>query len=513
MHEGQPIHYANYGFQDLEREIAPNIDTSYLICSMTKAVTAAMIGQLVDEGRLAFTTPLREVLPSFQRDDAAGNITMTDLLSHRTGLPSYDGMWSGSDNRILLPRSQAIPILNYVSAAYPVRSDFLYNNMGYEVLGQVVEHITGMSYQDSLHQRIIAPLRLKRTFYAETPFDNNTAKSYAALSNGTSVEIPPWGHGKDLLIGAAGAIRSSISDLLVLYKAFIDAANADTDSPHSTTDGNPIKQAVSLLQGKIGIETDSLREHSYASGWIRLELPGVLDVFGLYHSPPLGCSGPSRLMIQHQGYIAGNVGYVAMFPETQTVVVVLANSAGLTDAMRLIGNAIVETVFDNSFNISQYVETAQVAASGIIQFSEEIHKELVAGRSVERPIRPLEAYVGRYYNAIGNYLLEITAENDTLRLSFQGSANETFTLVPYQADSFFWHLTFDEFAERARLPGYPKEYFILRFHCLSQAEWWRFGQHEDMKCITWKHEFSLPGDGEVFKKDAILPYMHSHNGL
>ena len=84
------------------------------------------------------------VLPEYHHDDAADNITIADLLSHRTSLPSYDGMWLSSDNQILVERSQAIPILDYAPSSSPAQrtADFLYSNLGYEVLGQVLEIVT-----------------------------------------------------------------------------------------------------------------------------------------------------------------------------------------------------------------------------------------------------------------------------------------------------------------------------------------------------------------------------------
>lgn len=276
------------------------------------------------------------------------NLTIEDLLSHRSGVAPYDGLWLSSDNQILMNRSEAIPILNYAPAASALRTEFIYNNIAYEVLGQILEKSTGSTYSELLHTRIIEPLNLNRTFYAEEPIDNNTAKSYMTLKDGSFYEVPPWGYGKDLLIGAAGAIRSSVSDLLALYKVLINDANSQVAQKSMPGAKHAIfKQMPQLLQGKVGVPNQFLREYSYASGWLRAQFPAIVDLFADYEPPLLGNVSASRLMIHHQGYIAGNVGYVALFPETTTAVVVLGNSAGLTDAMRLLGQIIVETVLGN----------------------------------------------------------------------------------------------------------------------------------------------------------------------
>lgn len=500
LHHGKILHTASYGLQDVENRVAPNADTSFLLCSITKAITASMIGMMVDEGKLDFTTQLRQIFPEYHRDDAQANITIEDLLSHRTGLAPYDSLWLGSDNRIFLNRSDAIPTLSYVPSASPLRTRFVYDNIGYEVLGQVLEKLTGSSYLELLHERIIQPLHLNRTFFAQEPFDNNTAKSYAALGDGSYFGIPPWGHGKDLLIGAAGAIRSSVSDLLVLYKALIEAANSQVTQTSTPGAENPFKQMPMLLQGKIGVPNQSLREYSYASGWIRAELPAILDLFADYEPPILNNGSESRLMIYHQGYIPGNAGFVALFPETTTAVVLLGNSAGLTDAMKLLGQIIVETVLGNEVDAPTYIEAAKTASENNVMWPNYVYQDLLDGKTHDPPKRSTSAYTGRYYNAIENFFIDINEVDGKLQVAYMGSDRDTFDLEPYQTDSFFWWIEYDETVKRARLSGFPKEYFILSFGCPSKPTRWSFGANVRMGCLTWKHEFQLSGDGEVFQR-------------
>ncbi|EHK16215.1 uncharacterized protein TRIVIDRAFT_196045 [Trichoderma virens Gv29-8] len=483
LHNGEVLHTASYGFQDVECQTAPNVDTSFLICSLTKAITALMIGMVIDEGKLDFQTRLDEILPEFQRNDAQANITIEDLLSHRTGLAPYDGLWVGSDNRVMLNRSEAIPILNYSPVISDLRTKFIYNNIAYDVLGQVLEKVTGSTYSELLHERITKPLNLNRTFYAEEPFDDNTAKSYTVLDDGSFYQIPTWGHGKDLLIGAGGAIRSSISDLLVLYKALMDAANSQVTQSSTSGTGHVFKQMPQLLQGKIGLPSKSLRECSYASGWIRAQLPAIVDLFAGYKPPILGSGSASRLMIHHQGQIAGNVGYAALFPETTTAVVVLGNSAGFTDSMRLLGQILVETVFGNNVNFDEYLGIAIEASKSTIESVKAVHSTLIAGKTVDQPTRAIKAYTGRYYNTIRNFFIDVNEVNGKLQVAYMGSPHDTFDLIPYQTDSFFWWLDFNESAKRARLPGYPKEFFILKFSLPS-------------------HEFQIADEGEVFMKNT-----------
>lgn len=501
LHDGEVIHTANYGFRNLENQLPPDEETSWLVCSITKSFTAAMIGMMVDEGKIDFTTPLREILPEFHRQDAQADITIQDLLSMRTGIAPYDGLWLSSNNQILLDRSEAIPIFNYAPVTSPLRTEFHYNNIAFEILGQILEKVSGLSYQKLLRERIVKPLSLNRTFYAGEPFDHNTATPYAVFSNRSYYEIPPWGYGEDLLIGSGGAIRSSVSDMLVLYKALMSAASNDINLSEADIN-NPFKQVPELFTGKVGLPGLSLLESSYASGWIRNQLPGRVDLFADYWPPILGEGSASRLMVHHSGYIAGNVGHVALFPETTSAVIVLGNSAGLTDTMRLLSQILVEVLFDNDFDSELYLDIARDASQRNIEFVGNIKKALLEGKTVSTPSRPLTAYVGRYYNSIGNFFIEIKLSHQGLQVAYMGSEEDAFYLEPYQDDSFFWWLNYDEMAKRARLPQYPKDYFIIKFECPKAPSWWNLGGEVVMDCVVWKHEFTLAGDGETFRKHS-----------
>lgn len=128
----------------------------------------------------------------------------------------------------------------------------------------------------------------------------------------------------------------------------------------------------------------------------------------------------------------------------------------------------------------------------------EVHKELLAGKTIDQPTRDVTAYTGRYYNTVGNFFIDIIQTDGGIQVAYMGSSTDTFDLTPYESDSFFWWLDFDESAKRARLPGYPREFFILKFGCPSTSSW--LSRDVEMGCMTWKHEFQFAGAGEVFQK-------------
>lgn len=107
--------------------LPPDENTTYKIGSLTKGFTAAMIGILVDEGKLNWTKMLREVVTEYHRDDhdAARDITIEDLLSHRTSFPTLDALWLLCDGAVSVTHEDVIAIPSKAPVSKPLRYEFL----------------------------------------------------------------------------------------------------------------------------------------------------------------------------------------------------------------------------------------------------------------------------------------------------------------------------------------------------------------------------------------------------
>ncbi len=502
LHNGEVIHQANFGFRDVDAQFRPNEDTSYVVGSLTKALTAAMVGILVHDGKLNWTTQLQEIIPNFQRPekDPTINFTVTDLLSHRTGLPSYDALWLLSNNRIPLDRADAVPILGYVPVAAALRTEFIYNNMAYEVLGQVIEAVSGTNYSSFLQDRILNPLGMTRTFYTNSPInDDNTATPYATLENAAAFQLPLPLHGDNVMMGPAGGVRSSVHDMLLLYSAFIDAEKSQIDRGESKIPLNPLKQLAHLWQGMINLPLAMVRENSYACGWLRMQLPAPMGYgSGPGINPMLGEGLPSRLGLFHEGNIPGFTSFAAVFPETSSAVVVLSNSIALTDSVRLVGQLLIEELFNNTINATDYTHYAESTAREGASIMSNIKKELIRHKTADEPAHSLQTYVGRYYNSIGNFYIDIRESGGILRVYFMGLDSDGFDLEPYQHNSFFWHISHNECAKLARYTAFPKDYYVIRFGQINENS--HDSNEAGINCLWWKHEFTVPDNGEVYRK-------------
>jgi CubicO group peptidase (beta-lactamase class C family) len=96
LRHGEAIYRESFGFRDSEGGVKGDADTIYYLESMTKGFTAEAIAILVEEGKLKWTTPVKDVVPEFRSNDDIiyTHSNMVDLLSHRTGLERADSFWA-----------------------------------------------------------------------------------------------------------------------------------------------------------------------------------------------------------------------------------------------------------------------------------------------------------------------------------------------------------------------------------------------------------------------------------
>ena len=161
IHNGEVVLCEGYGSRDTAQGLAADGQTMYQIGSCSKAFTAALVAIMVDQGKLAWDTPIRQYVPEVELYDgfASENCTLRDLLSHRTGIPRHEYSWYGTD----FTRKELVQHLRYLEPNEPFRTKFQYNNYGYILAGYIVEKVTGKTYEECLQEYLFRPLGMERT--------------------------------------------------------------------------------------------------------------------------------------------------------------------------------------------------------------------------------------------------------------------------------------------------------------------------------------------------------------
>jgi CubicO group peptidase (beta-lactamase class C family) len=149
----------------------------YRIGSISKLFTAMATMKLVEDGLLDIDRALKNYLPQFSirnRFSDSGPITPRTIMTHHSGLPSRlaKGMWSSDPPASLLDR------LKDEYAAYPTNYVFAYSNIGFALLGLMVEQVSQANFCDYVDQAILGPIGMQQSSFKKT------AEVEALLSRG-----------------------------------------------------------------------------------------------------------------------------------------------------------------------------------------------------------------------------------------------------------------------------------------------------------------------------------------
>ncbi len=303
--DGKLVFTGNYGVKEVGKVGAPDANTLYAIASNSKAFTSAMIGMLVQEGKLDWNDPVRKYLPYFDLYDSwvSEHTTIRDLLSHRVGLGTFSGdnIWYKSE----LPAREFIKRYKYVPQAYPFRAGYGYSNLMFIAAGEIIETVTGKSWAENVRERILEPLGMDRTLASVKGLESkgNYATPHARNEEGN---YPiPWTSWDN--VAATGGLISSVSDLAKWMVFNLNNGIHNGDTLLSKRTRNLVWTPHNNFMVDHTAPNDFGRHfNGYGLGW------GLSD----YHG---------RLRVGHTGGYDGMITAVTLIPDENLGVVVLTN--------------------------------------------------------------------------------------------------------------------------------------------------------------------------------------------
>lgn len=189
------------GMANVEKEMKADASTLCSICSISKLFTAVAIMKLYDEGKLRLDDKISDLLPAFKVEQQyadSGPITIRSLLTHSSGLPREAAYpyWTAPD--FPFPTKEEVDAkLGEQKTLYPASKYFQYSNLGLTLLGEIVEEVSGVSYDEYVQQNILKPLGL----------------------SDTRTEMPRQLYGADLAIGYSAVTRTGDRQKVNLFQA------------------------------------------------------------------------------------------------------------------------------------------------------------------------------------------------------------------------------------------------------------------------------------------------------
>jgi CubicO group peptidase (beta-lactamase class C family) len=362
-----------YGVKKVGSDDPADSGTLFAIASTSKAFTAAALGMLVDEGKLGWDDRVIDVLPDFWLYDpyVTRELTIRDLLSHRSGLPRGDRLWYLSP----FDREEVLHRVRDLEPAWSFRSRYGYQNIMFLAAGEVVEAVSGISWDDFLDQRIFEPLGMTAT--------NTSVRDIHATSNAATPhmardeQVTPINWRNFDNVGGAGAINSSVEEMaqwirLQLgegvyegHRLLSDSVIKETRTPHTV---------IRPSEDEEGMFAES-HLWAYGLGW-RLQ-----DYRG-------------RLVMRHGGALDGMRTHVLLVPEEELGVVAITNVNESS-----VPQAIVWDVVDRYLGQADksWHELYRAADDRAEERAEEERRKTESERlEGTRPSHPLTAYAGTY---------------------------------------------------------------------------------------------------------------------
>lgn len=394
--DGKVVHLKGYGLAQIDQSKKIDKDSLFTLGSTTKAFTATAITSLAQQHGFSLDEPIKKWLPQFELSNQliSNMISIQDLLSHRSGLGKFQGDFAFFDSDFT--KNQMMQKLNSFQLLNDFRA-FEYTNIGYFLVGQAVEAVSGKTYENYLQDAIFSPLDMTRTTAMTKEFlaANNKAAPHT-LENG---KVLPREIGDISNMVAAGGISSSASDLSHWMIAQLGEGKykgKQVISPKVIEQVRSPKILIGRSNPPYTIFNNSNFEN-YASGWYNIDYEGTE-------------------VVTHNGGTYGYSSSITIIPEHNLGIAILTNSDThlLFETIKLeIIDAYLGLPYRNYSKIAQqfFMPQLEMKSQHLTQLKEKV-------KAAPTPILSLSKYEGTYKNdSYGN--IEVSQKDEHLALRFQ----------------------------------------------------------------------------------------------
>jgi CubicO group peptidase (beta-lactamase class C family) len=374
VRDDQVIYLRGHGVREVGRKEPVTPDTAFPIASCTKAFTTTAMAMLVDEGKMAWDDPPRKYVPYFRLSDPLvdANVTLRDLVTHRTGVRSHDLLWY----RAPWSQEESIRKIGRVKVELPFRSAFRYQSTMFTAAGHAVAAASGTSWADFVQKRILDPLEMRSTTLTTTAAEKmpDVASPHRKDAAGQPEVIPwypleephPAGSVNSTARDLANWVRFHLHDGVFAGKRLVSAASlGETHTPQIALPVEGIARAMN---------PDTLHM-SYGMAWLLYDYRG-------------------RPIVTHAGLIDGFRAQILLAPRDKLGLVLLCN-LDETPMNIALGNNLLDLLLGLGKKDWNRIEgdVARGEQEAAVARMKEREKDRQHGT---RPSRELGAYVGDY---------------------------------------------------------------------------------------------------------------------
>ena len=314
--DGQIVYRQGFGWADGPNKIPATSETTYHWWSMTKVPTALGILQLADAGKLDLDAPVSKYLPFFQVEIDGAHappITIRQLMRHTSGLadPTPDIVGWVHYDHVIFNQTELVQqhLPNFNKLKFIPDTDFSYTNLGYMVLGAVVEAVSEKSYEDYIQSQILAPLSMSYTgFLYSGEMEGSIAAGSQHLLHFYTPLLP-------FFVDTSSLIRERDGGLLWFNPVYVDV----TPSTGLIGSVNEAALLVIALLERSELLTPTSHDLLLPSGSNPSERPLGWATF----------NNSGRLWVQHSGGGPGFATVMRLYPDENLGIVIMSNNTDL----------------------------------------------------------------------------------------------------------------------------------------------------------------------------------------
>jgi CubicO group peptidase (beta-lactamase class C family) len=194
-------------------------ETRFSVGSLTKSMVATVVARLAEAGLLSLDDPPVAHLPELGRSGWAERATLRDLLANRSGLPLREELEFGFDSRKEEDDGALLRLATDVAGAVPTSSFWSYTNVGWCLLGRVIETATDAAWEDAMRRHLLVGSDMGETAFSIDPPPKHRATGHEVTADG-AVPVEPL---VSRAYGPAGAsVVSTVTDLLRFAALHLD---------------------------------------------------------------------------------------------------------------------------------------------------------------------------------------------------------------------------------------------------------------------------------------------------
>ena len=426
VENGQVVHAKGYGVRKIGTNDRVDADTIFPIGSTGKAITTAALAVLVDQKKIGWDDKVIDHLPGFQMYDpwVTREMTIRDLLVHRSGL----GLGAGDllfVPRTSLSRAESVRRLRYIKPATSFRSGYAYDNILYMVAGQLIEEVSGQTWEVFVREHVLksAGMIVSTTDEKDHFATANRAFPHARMDGGFRGIGTQEVLDEHAILGRnaapAGGISSSANDMgrwlaiQLAHGALPGTGGKRLFSEDASREMWTPQVLMPIDQYPAPIADATPQFSSYALGWDVQDYRGVKT-------------------LSHGGAVFGVQTMVVLIPDRQVGFSLQINSEDGV-VLRGLANELLDYYLgapkrDWVADFATYKKARVARALAALA-------EMKQKTKPSKPSLPLSAYAGRYVDAWYGPM-EVRQQGQGLRIDFKQTPNMAGNLEHYQYDTF-----------------------------------------------------------------------------